>query len=68
MMNLIALTHALRQWNRRAPTLGRAAPGALPPDDTARSLLERASARAGLNPHQAQELRLAARACLSVVR
>ena len=32
------------------------------------SLLDSASARSGLNPHQAQELRRAARADLSVVR
>lgn len=33
-----------------------------------RSLLESAEARAGLNPHQAAELRAAAQAYLSVVR
>ena len=68
MMNLIALTRILRPWNRGAPTPSRAAPGEVQYDDTARSLLERASARAGLNPQQARELRRAARACLSVVR
>ncbi len=68
MMNLIALTRALRQWNHGAPIPSRVAPGVVQHDDTARSLLESASARAGLNPQQAQELRLAARACLSVVR
>ncbi|MCJ0765521.1 hypothetical protein [Variovorax terrae] len=37
-------------------------------DGVARNLMERAEARAGLSPYQAEELRLAARAYLSVVR
>jgi hypothetical protein len=36
--------------------------------DVARQLMERAQARAGRDPRQAQELRSAARAYLSVVR
>jgi hypothetical protein len=36
--------------------------------DFAHHLMERAEARAGLDPRQAQELRSAARAYLSVVR
>lgn len=44
-------------------------PAALAPvHGVARNLMERAEARAGRNPHQAQELRGAARAYLSVVR
>lgn len=39
-----------------------------PPDDVARNLMERAEADAGRNPHQAQDLRNAACAYLSVVR
>lgn len=37
-------------------------------EDHAHNLLESAEARAGLDPHQAEELRQAARAYLSVVR
>jgi hypothetical protein len=41
----------------------------LPPvSGVARHLMERAEARAGRDPHQAQELRMAASAYLSVVR
>jgi hypothetical protein len=43
-------------------------PAAARRQSVARSLLESAEARAGLNPHQARELREAARAYLSVVR
>ncbi len=45
------------------------APEALiPAGDVAYQLMERAEARAGRHPYQAQELRLAAQAYLSVVR
>lgn len=37
-------------------------------EDHAHTLLESAEARVGLDPHQAEELRQAARAYLSVVR
>ena len=43
-------------------------PTAAPVDDVAYQLLERAEARAGRDPHAAQELRRAASAYLSVVR
>jgi hypothetical protein len=39
-----------------------------PAGEVARQLLERAEARAGRDPQQAQELRSAARAYLSVIR
>ncbi|MBI2768992.1 MAG: hypothetical protein HYX47_05190 [Burkholderiales bacterium] len=45
-----------------------AAQGAAENNGVAHQLLERAEARAGSNPHQAQELRDAARAYLSVIR
>jgi hypothetical protein len=57
MLNLLA---QLSQWAHAAPAVR----GASIPNN----LMERAEARAGLNPHQAQELRLAACAYLSVVR
>ena len=41
---------------------------AVPADDVARNLMERAEAVAGSNPYQAAELRSAASAYLSVVR
>ena len=40
----------------------------VPAGDVAYQLMERAEARAGRNPYQAHELRLAAQAYLSVVR
>jgi hypothetical protein len=43
-------------------------PAAAPADGVAHELLERAEARAGRDPHAAQELRSAASAYLSVVR
>ena len=43
-------------------------PTAAPVDGVAHQLLERAEARAGRDPHAAQELRRAASAYLSVVR
>lgn len=54
----------LAQIARFLPT----APGPAGADGVARQLMESAEARAGLNPHQAQELRNAAFAYLSVVR
>ena len=44
------------------------AKGFVPANGVAHNLMERAEARAGRNPHQAQELRRAACAYLSVVR
>lgn len=44
------------------------APVAAPAEGVAQQLMESAEARAGQNPHQAQELRSAAFAYLSVVR
>ncbi|MFC5521835.1 hypothetical protein [Polaromonas jejuensis] len=44
------------------------AKGFAPVNGVAHNLMERAQARAGRNPRQAQELRSAARAYLSVVR
>ena len=67
MTNLIAQIAKLGQL-----TLGNAqyhdfaAPG--PNADWANSLLERAEARAGTDPHEAAELRNAAQQFLSVVR
>ena len=55
-----------------APILQRLPPQTLPASPLQRSpaghLLDSANARSGLDPHQARELRLAARAYLSVVR
>lgn len=42
--------------------------GTSPASNVAGQLMERAEARAGRHPHQAEELRSAARAYLSVVR
>lgn len=42
--------------------------GLTPVSGVARHLMEHAEARAGRHPHQAQELRMAASAYLSVVR
>ncbi len=53
-----------KQVFRFLPRLKRVAPV----NGVAHNLLERAEARAGRNPHQAQELRRAASAYLSVVR
>jgi hypothetical protein len=44
------------------------AAGVVPVNGVAHNLMERAEARAGRNPQQAQELRTAAYAYLSVVR
>ena len=41
---------------------------AAPASEVAHQLMERANADAGRDPHQAQELRSAARAFLSVIR
>ncbi|MGV8805151.1 MAG: hypothetical protein ACWA6Y_09330 [Polaromonas sp.] len=43
-------------------------PSSTTPDGVANSLMEQAQSRAGRNPWQAKQLRLAARAYLSVVR
>lgn len=43
-------------------------PALTPASDVAYQLMERAEARAGRHPYQAQELRQAAQAYLSVVR
>lgn len=45
-----------------------ATPALIPASDVAYQLMERAEARAGRHPYQAQELRQAAQAYLSVVR
>jgi hypothetical protein len=58
----------LRNWNRWTPNARAAlAPTPVAPG-VAGQLMESADALAGLDPHQAHELRLAARAYLSVVR
>ena len=58
MFNLIhRIAHLLLLTQRKASSQG-----------VARYLMERAEARAGRHPHQAQQLRSAARAYLSVVR
>ena len=44
------------------------AQGVAPVNGVAHNLMERAESRAGRHPHQAQELRDAARAYLSVIR
>ena len=53
---------------RMARLISFAAKAAPVCDGVALNLMERAEARAGRNPYQAQELRSAARAYLSVVR
>jgi len=66
MFALLAQMTQLRNWNRWTPALGLThQPEG---DGVAHQLMERAEARAGLNPRQARELRRAASAYLSVVR
>ena len=57
----------LSQIRRLIPSFNSAS-NVTPLDGVAQSLLERAEADAGRNPHQAQELRDAASAYLSVIR
>lgn len=58
----------LRNWNRWTPAVRAAVAPAPTVTGVAGQLMESADAMAGLDPHQAHELRLAARAYLSVVR
>ena len=66
MYALFAQLTQLRNWNRWTPALNAARQPE--GDGVAHQLMERAEARAGLNPRQARELRRAASAYLSVVR
>ncbi len=66
MFTLFAQLTQLRNWNRWTPTV--AMTHQPEGDGVAHQLMERAEARAGLNPRQARELRSAASAYLSVVR
>lgn len=66
MYTLLAQLTSLRQWLRQTSAAGMThQPEG---DGVAHQLMERAEARAGLNPRQARELRDAASAYLSVVR
>lgn len=66
MYTLLAQLTSLRRWFRHTPAavMTHQPEG----DGVAHQLMERAEARAGLNPRQARELRDAASAYLSVVR
>lgn len=58
---MLTLLEQIVRWIPLGAGVGRT-------DSVARNLLERAEARAGQNPRQAQELRRSALAYLSVVR
>lgn len=64
----LSLLTQVRTWLRPALTLRHASRSSAPSQGIAHDLLSSAEARAGLDPHQAAELRSAARAYLSVVR
>ena len=61
------MTSLLSRIARLIPATSIATPTAAA-EGVAQSLMERAEADAGRNPHQAQELRSAAQAYLSVIR
>jgi hypothetical protein len=64
MYTVFAFLTRLRYFKNGMPSLRSASPAR----GVASDLMESAEARAGLNPHQALELRRAAGAYLSVVR
>ncbi len=73
MFTVLSLMTQMRNWNRpalnsRATIARHASRSSAPSQGPAHDLLSSAEARAGQNPHQAEELRSAARAYLSVVR
>ena len=68
MFSALSLMARMRNWNRPALTARHASRSSAPSQGIAHDLLTSAESRAGLNPHQAAELRSAARAYLSVVR
>jgi len=65
---LINLMSRMRNWNRPARVLRHVSRNHAPSRGVAHELLCSAEARAGNDPRQAEELREAARAYLSVVR
>ncbi|MES2974640.1 MAG: hypothetical protein V4757_13580 [Pseudomonadota bacterium] len=68
MFTALSLMTRMRNWNRPTLTPRHASRNSAPSQGIAHDLLTSAEARAGQNPHQAAELRDAARAYLSVVR
>ncbi|RYX92124.1 MAG: hypothetical protein EOO28_23330 [Comamonadaceae bacterium] len=69
MFTVLSLMSQMRNWNRPALHAARhTSRSNAPSRGPAHDLLTSAEARAGQNPHQAEELRQAARAFLSVVR
>ena len=68
MFTALSLMAQMRNWNRPALRARHASRTNAPSQGLAHELLTSAEARAGQNPHQAEELRRAARAYLSVVR
>ena len=69
MFTVLSLMTQMRNWNRPALNPARHTSRTnAPSQGLAHELLSSAEARAGQNPHQAEELRQAARAYLSVVR
>jgi hypothetical protein len=63
MFSTLSLMSRMRNWNRQALRPANASPRGL-----ANKLMSTAEARAGRDPRQAEELRAAAQAYLSVVR
>ena len=68
MFNVLDLMSQMRNWNRPAQSPRHASRDSAPSQGLAHDLLTSAEARAGQNPHQAEELRQAASAYLSVIR
>jgi len=68
MFNVLDLMSQMRNWNLPAPSPRHASRDSAPSQGLAHDLLTSAEARAGQNPHQAEELRQAASAYLSVIR
>ena len=72
MFTALSLMAQMRNWNRPAlsarPLTRHTSRNSAPSQGLSHELLSSAEARAGQNPHQAEELRRAARAYLSVVR
>ena len=68
MINVLDLMSQMRNWNRPALSPRHASRDSAPSQGLAHDLLTSAEACAGQNPHQAEELRQAASAYLSVIR
>ncbi len=68
VFTVLSLMAHVRTWLRPALTSRHASRSSAPSQGIAHDLFTSAEARAGLDPHQAEELRSAARAYLSVVR